>query len=143
MLDRYTHPLENTLHIAGNADFIHQWKLCILLTISNTILSDFNGLLCNLSRLTCQSDVRNVFRDKEQDFTTIRLVVFFLCSCGGWWGCFDSYKADVRNFVGVYVAQITGIIRHCKFADRKVCVPSLLLWWPIFDLLSTRKWIKD
>lgn len=82
MLDRYTHPLENTLHIPGNADFIHQWKLYILLTVSNTILSDFNCLLCNLSRLPCQSGGRNVFRDKEQDLTTTRLAVF-MCSFGG------------------------------------------------------------
>lgn len=46
MLDRYTHRLENMLRIAANADFIHQWKLCILLAISNAILSDFNCLLC-------------------------------------------------------------------------------------------------
>lgn len=142
MLDRYTRPLENAPHIVGNADFIHQWKLCILLTISNTILSDFNCLLCNLSRLTCQSEGRNVFRDKEQDFTTSRLAVF-MCSFGGWWGCFDSYKADVRNFAGVYVAPITGIISHCKFADRNVCVPSLLPQWPIFELLCSLKWRKD
>lgn len=121
MFDRYTRPLENTPHIAGNADFVHQWKLCILLTISNAILSDFSCLLCNLSRLPCQSEVRNVFRDKEQDFTTGRLAVF-ICSFGGGWGCFDSYRADVRNFAGVCLARITGVISQRKFADRNVCV---------------------
>jgi hypothetical protein len=83
MLDRYTRPLENASHIDGNSDFIQQWKLCILLTIRNIILSDFNCLLCNLSRLTCQSEGRNVFRDKEQDFTTSRIDVF-MCSFWGW-----------------------------------------------------------